>query len=157
MSDAMAIPQPEGFPEGRFSLQEVVEGIKDAEGRILRLYHRFHELNATTEKEDKRKKCNPLRDLKISANRAYQWARRAGCNADEARDRAIAATMNAAQSRYPSLVESGSLPLSVMAYIDLGYQEYSQSRKKRKKKEERVSECIIAPEPTPEKNETRSE
>jgi hypothetical protein len=131
MSDAMAMPTPDHFPESGMNLQEVVSAIKDEESRFLRLYHRFHELNGTTEKEDKRKACNPLRDLKISANRAYQWARRAGCTADEARERAIAATETAAKTRYPSLVENGSLPLSVMAYIDKAYTQYGKPRKKK--------------------------
>jgi hypothetical protein len=134
MSDVMAMPQLASYPESSMTLEEVVTAIRDEETRFVRLFHRFHELNGTTEQEDKRKKCNPLRDLKISANRAYQWARRAGCNAEEARDRAIAATLTAAETRYPSLVENGSLPPSVMSYIEIGYNQYAVTGKKTRKK-----------------------
>jgi hypothetical protein len=159
MSDAIAAPQPEVFLdrlESVMTLEEVVVAIKKEEGRFMRLYHRFHELNGLTVSGDKRKQCNPIRDLKISANRAYQWARRAGCNADEARERAIAATMTAAETRYPSLIENGSLPLSVMAYIDKGYSEYTavKSRKKMKRTARLIVDGMLAAR---ENNEARSE
>jgi hypothetical protein len=139
MSDAIAILQPDVFPESTMTLEEVVTAIKDGETRFVRLYQRFHDLNGTIQQEDKRKKCNPLRDLKISANRAYQWARRAGCNAEEALDRATAATFAAAEARYPSLITSSekdgvtvqTLPLSVMAYIQKGYNEYHKKPRKK--------------------------
>ena len=146
MSEALAIPQLDTFPEGSMTLEEVVGAMKEEETRFTRLLHRFHQLNGTSEDEDKRKKCNPIRDLKISANRAYQWARRAGCNAEEARDRAIAATLTAAESRYPSLltptevegVMVSVLPPSVLAYIQNAYNEYA-SKKPRKKKQNGTS------------------
>ena len=140
----MAAPQQEiDFPESRLlSLEEVEAAMVETEQRFIRLYQRYTELSGTTDASDKRKAFNPIRDLKISANRCYQWARRAGCDANEASDRAIAATKESAETaneqenilgkllmrlhkKFPGRSTKIEIPESVITYIDQLHMEYN--------------------------------
>ena len=135
MSDASAVgPQMavENFIETTMTLDEVIAAIQETEQRFMRLYQRFHALNNTTEVQDKRLVFNPSRNLKIAANRSYQWARRAGCDADEARKRALAATFKSAHDYYPQSIADGILPIDVLGYINLLYSEYNMTETQKK-------------------------
>lgn len=135
MSEASAVrPQMvgENFPETTMTLDEVIVAIQETEQRFMRLYQRFNALNNTTEVEDKRLVFNPSRNLKIAANRSYQWARRAGCDADEARERALAATVKSAHDYYPQSIVEGILPMDVLGYIDLLHSEYNMTEVQKK-------------------------
>ena len=157
MSESTAAPQQVN------TLEEIETAMVEMEEGFIRLYQRYVELNGKGV-EDKRKTFNPHRDLKISANRSYGWARRAGCDADMARDRAIAATIERAKEQEKEHIlgklllrlskklstpatSDGTLPAPVMSYIDLLYSEYNlttaekKAAKKpttRKKKEKKV-------------------
>lgn len=141
MSEFTAAPQQE-YPESTMSLDDVVAGMIETEHRFIRLYKRYNELNGVLTGEDKRKTFNPIRDLKISASRAYQWARRAGCNADEAHERAIVATIESSKLKFPGTIfnadvaENTFLPGPVIAYIDQLYAEYNlnEGQKKARRK-----------------------
>jgi hypothetical protein len=160
MSESMAAPQH----ESTMTLEEVEAAMVETEQRFIRLYQRYNELNKP-ESVDKRKKFNPIRDLKISANRSYQWARRAGCDANEARDRAIAATKESLEKnredesilwklllrlrkKFPAVaVSETTIPDSVMEYINLLYSQYDLTEVEKtatKKKSTRKKKVTVA-------------
>lgn len=131
-------------PESTMTQTEVVEAIREAEQHFKRLYQRFDELNVEVTIKDKRKVFNGPRNLKISANRSYQWAKRAGCDADQARQRAIAATEEAARDLYKQFLirrlteilfsstnqedVSAALTSDVLEYIDKLHDEYGKPK-----------------------------
>jgi len=124
MNDAITAA-PAAYPESWMTKEEVLEAIHDCEARLSRLFERFCELDGSASEMDKRTQFNPIRNLKISANRAYQWAKRAGCDAEEARKRAVYATLDAAAEKCPSLLEDGrTLPTEVTEYIEKMFREY---------------------------------
>jgi hypothetical protein len=144
MSESMAASQCE--PESTMTLEEVEAAMVEVEQRFIRLYQRFVELNGATKNEDKRKQFNPIRDLKISANRSYQWAHRAKCTAQVARERVIAAVKESLENnreevnvlwklllrlrkKLPAQVISEKIPPAVMEYIELLYSQYNEKKK----------------------------
>jgi hypothetical protein len=147
MNDSIAAA-PQRDPEITMTLEEVEAAMVEMEQRFIRLYQRFCELSKTTE-ADKRKQYNPNRDLKISASRSNQWAHRAGCNADEARNRVIAATKESLgknreeesilwklllrlRKQFPTSPISDAIPDSVMSYIDLLHSQYNLTEAEKK-------------------------
>jgi hypothetical protein len=137
MSDAMAAPQAEVelrvIPSvSEMSLTGVVGAIIQVEQLFYDLYKRYHELTNTEEVEDNRLSFKPSRNLKVAANRSYQWARRANCTAAEARERALAATWTSARTKYPASIVDGSLPEDVLAFIEKEYTQYNLSDDERR-------------------------
>ena len=137
MSDASVAPQPavevKVFPPvGEMSISDVVAAILQAEGLFYGLYKRYHELTNTEEVEDNRLSFKPSRNLKVAANRSYQWARRAGCDAEIARERALAATWTSARTKYPASIVDGELPADVLAFIEKEFAEYNLSEDERR-------------------------
>ena len=132
MSKSQVAQALEEHPENVMTLEEVTNALLETEARFMRLYRRFHELNGTTDTDDKRSQFNPIRNLKIAAFRSYEWAKGEKCDAAEARDRAIAAAFKRAQEFYPACIADGALPAGVMAYIDLTYSEYNMTEEEKK-------------------------
>jgi hypothetical protein len=83
-------------------------------------------------KEDGRKKFNPVRNLKISAIRAYGWAKEDGKDASDAYASARQATLDAASKRYadhPDVCEyvcHNKLPPTVEVYLVYWRDHYSE-------------------------------
>jgi hypothetical protein len=132
MSDSTATSAQGEYPESKMTLEEVTAALVETENRFVRLYKRFDDLSGGSSKDDKRTEFHPERNLKITVNAAYRHARSAGCNADEARNRAIAATINSASTYYPASLVNGNLPDSVAAYIDVQYAEYDLTDEEKK-------------------------
>ena len=149
MSESTAAPQHEPENIGAMTLSEVEAALVEMEGRFIRLYQQYIALEGNG-LEDKRKTFNPARNLKISANRSYQWARRAGCTADEARERAIVATIESAKvqekehmlgklllrlsKKLPTPSTDVTLPVDVTSYIELKHSEYNMTEAEKKAK-----------------------
>lgn len=118
-----------------------------------RLWNRYHELggekSANTAKADRigkkppageadkrggwigdRRNFNPIRNLKISAKRAYDWSKQRGRTADEAKQRAFDAAMKSAKKRYRGAAEvqpfldSNTLPPAILDYIETWFKNY---------------------------------
>lgn len=141
MSESTAVPQTEQRVQvgvspiiDMMTVEEVVAAIAETEKMFFDLYRRYHELTNTVDVEDKRLAFNPSRNLKVTANRSFGWARKAGCNAKEAYDRALAATWKSARNSYPASIVDGKLPDDVMAYIEKEYVEYYWCKIQKKRK-----------------------
>ena len=136
-------------PESTMSLEEIEVSMVEIEQRFIRLYQRYCELNKTKDsKEDKRKQFNPIRDMKISVSRAYQWAHRAGCDADAARDRVITAINQSLKNNREEesilwklilrlrknfeTTSDSTIPDSVMNYINQLYIQYDLTEAEKK-------------------------
>jgi uncharacterized small protein (DUF1192 family) len=116
--------------------------LKDKTDWIIRLYKRHRVIQDAffggfrmaefPGKEDGRKKFNPVRNLKISAVRAYGWAKDDGKDAAEAYDSAREATLDAARKRYadqPGVCEylrRNQLPPTVEDYLVNWRDHYSE-------------------------------
>jgi hypothetical protein len=123
MSDAMAAPQAEVELRVIPSVSEM--SLTGVVGAIIQVEQLFYDLY-------KRYRFKPSRNLKVAANRSYQWARRANCTAAEARERALAATWTSARTKYPASIVDGSLPEDVLAFIEKEYTQYNLSDDERR-------------------------
>lgn len=79
-------------------------------------------LGTETVPTDGRKIYNPEKNLKISAIRAYGWAKKAKRNADDAKVRVLERTMDSARKKYGMT----KLPDSVVDYINEWHAKYDQ-------------------------------
>lgn len=101
--------------------------LKTVKARRFALYKRLQEINNQNVHLDKRKMFNPEKNLKISAQRSYDWSKARGRNADEARTRATAAALSLAKSTYPEMLVDGELPDVILDYIKHSYENYDHN------------------------------
>jgi len=148
MSESTAAPQTEPPVQvgvspviDTMTVEEVVVAIVETEKMFFALYRRYHELSNTVDVEDKRLAFKPFRNLKVSAARSFGWAKKAGCTAKEAYERALAATWTSARSSYPASIVDGKLPDDVVAYIEKEYAEYNLTPAQKKAKHGRKKNC----------------
>lgn len=152
MSDTLLATPQQSDPESVMTLVEVLAAIDLYKTKLSRLRCRLNELQS-----DKRKIPDPIRNLKISANRSYQWSKRGGFSDEDARKRTIAAVWKKAAEttkgpdandirvkRLAEIIEeTGALPAEVTKYIEQKFLEYDikpRPRSKRKKHVEIIEE-----------------
>jgi hypothetical protein len=112
---------------------KVLQGdIEVKNARLHMLYKRYQALQddfrsgmgigGDAEPIDRRKAFNPEKNLKISAIRAYGWAKKAKRSADEAKLRVTERTLLAAKSKYSMT----KLPDAVVEYINHWHKHYDE-------------------------------
>jgi hypothetical protein len=123
-------------------LQQIELERSDLEARIVVLDERTKDLRKQLKQWDKRKDFNPIRNLKISANRAYGWAIKLPL--EERKQKAIDAIFRSAREtkefkNHPDVepwLNTGVLPEALMNYVET---ELPKTKKRRPKKVQQAS------------------
>jgi hypothetical protein len=153
-----------GYKEQISGLEELVRAELGIVGKLYRLYQDSDEAIAMTaaeilesnpapEKPDKRKAYNPIKNLNIGVRRSYEWQKRDGYNAEDARERVYRSMIDTAKRKgihaaacvckgktegcsvLKPLVQRvetmTDLPAAVVQKIEQGYAEYGAGKKKK--------------------------
>lgn len=126
----------QAFTESKARVAQLQTELDAEKARMMELYRRYQiilnrDFNALgfsvpQQKQDKRALFNPMKNLKISAKRSYDWSRRNGRDAEQAREMAAEAALRAGEKKYKALLDNGKLPKEIIEYVDYWYKHYDE-------------------------------